>query len=388
MSRVLLRTVAGIVVLALLLGSGALLFARVGRAPGPSFRIDELAQQEAYGTAPRVEREFKLGLRFPSNSEYLQDDGLEVLGSHVFEALQDELASSEWEVPRVVGQPYRIARDVMQLVNRDFYLDTDESVALDNAAAFRLRYRFNSVKEVHDHERAPRDRRYFPYRIEVQVKTDRQERGDGFSTATEARFEFRIESPPFSPNNPPPPPPWLPEEYLPVAQSGRYQDMVTTPGQLLARFLKDRGVSRDLRFGVVRVLISTRIRMHLNVTTRYGSGPNPDQAFIISIDRAEVFDGEEYQGFLARASDKKTSRPRPLGTLLELEIEFERNVSTRIDELIENGEGGEVEDARSAFLRDQQRIRGIVTRAIEALGGEEVGVSSSKYQQARGLAKP
>ena len=375
-------------ILVLALASAVVVVALFLEDPAPVFRIDELASATPHGTPARFEREFKLHLDVPSGPEYLIEKGLESLGDTVFQALQDDLGSPEWQAPRVIGEPYRIDRDPMRMVTRDFYLDTNDSVALDHASALRLRYRFKSVVQLHNHEAAPSENRYFPYRCEVQAKTDRQELGSGFSTVSEARLEFRVESLPFSPENPPPPAPWPPDDFLPIAQSGRYQEMVTTPGQLLASYLQDRGLSGDLRFNVALVLISARVRMHLDITTPYGSGPNPDQAFIISIDRVDVFDGEQYQEPPERALYEQTPRPPTLGTLHEVEIEFERNVSTRIDEIIQKGDDPEAERVRNAFLDDQQRIRLVVARALADAGFRVTDADRSKYQQAQRFVNP
>ena len=371
-----------LVVLLLGIGIRLMMDSLVLGNPGPVFHIDELAAATPDGTPARVEREFKLLLDVPPDSDYLSDEGLELLGEAIYEALQQEVASLEWLVPEVVGQPYNVAMAPMSFVTRDFYLDTHDSVTLDYAISFRLRYRFESVQQLYEHEAAPLDSQYYPYRSEVQVKTDRQELGGGFSMANEARFEFRVESEPFSPDNLPPSPPWPPEEYLPIAQTGRYQDMVTTPGQLLAQYLKEKGISGEVYFDVALVLVSSRTRLHLNVMTRYGTGPNPDQAFIISIDRFDVFDGQPYLEFLARSSGWQTLRPPVLGTLYEIEIEFERNVSTKIDELIESGDDQRAQEDRNAFLQDQETLRLVVTRSLQNLGIDVIGVSASKYQRA------
>jgi len=142
-----------------------------------------------------------------------------------------------------------------------------------------------------------------------------------------------------------------------------------------------------VHFGVALVLVTNRVRVHLDVETRYGTGPNPDQAFIISIDRTDIFDGQQYLEFLARPFQGQASHPTALGTLHELEIEFERNVSTKIDELIEKGDDPLAQRDRDAFLHDQETLRVLVARALQDLGIEVTEASGSKYQQAYSILK-
>lgn len=377
------RLVAAPVALLLGLAAAGLIVVLVPEAPGPTFQTDELAGTASEGTPARLEREFKLQVDARSTTETLADKDLETLQQTVYEAMDEDLASPEWAAPRVVGSRYEITRDPTPLVMRDLYLDTGDSLLFDLAIAYRLRYRFETAQQLRDHEAAGSVRRNFPYRFEVQAKTDRRELGDGFSTVNEARFEFRVASSPFSPGNPPPPPPWPPEEYLPVAQTGRYRDTVTTAGELLARSLRENGLEGDLRLDVALVLISSRTRMHLTLPTSYGSGPNPDQAFIISIDRTDVYEGPGYLDFLELSSYRRTPRPVAIGSFVELEIEFERNTSTRIDELIEEEDDPGARLARDAFLADQLRIRRIITSALERLDVTVSAGDRSKYQRAQ-----
>ena len=63
-------------------------------------------------------------------------------------------------------------------------------------------------------------------------------------------------------------------------------------------------------------LLTKRNRMHFNCKNPFGSGPNPEQLFIITLDRVYCEHG---------CIDRKN--------LLEIEIERERNTSTILDQI-------------------------------------------------------
>ena len=308
-------------------------------SPDALFLIEELQEGSPLGTPARAEREFKLTLELPGGLTDLNDDWLREVQAAVSSALIDDLSSRPWSAPALSGSPYDVDRESTQIVMRDFYIDSEDRVLLDNAIALRLRYRFDNAAGLAGHEAAPTVRRHFPFRAEVQAKVDREEMGDGFSTANEARLEFRVEAPPFSEGRLPPASPWPLDEVLPVALTGLFDDSPTTPGALLARALDEIGLEGDVALEVALVAVSSRTRLHINMKTEYGSGPNPEQAFILSLDRTDVYDGPGYEEYLEAARLGNIPRLRPVGTFYEMEIEFERNVSTRLDEVIADGSG-------------------------------------------------
>ncbi|NQU43112.1 hypothetical protein HQ520_07490 [bacterium] len=364
--------------------AGAMIFfaSRDGKSL-PVFETQKLAASQAQGTPPRIEREFKVGLILPTltgvnPNEYLRD--LQML---VYESLQAEVEHEDWQVPQLLGRKYYIARDPMAFIARDIYLDTRDDIAFDNAISYRLRHRFESLNKLDDHERNPTVPREFPYRCEVQSKVDRAEIGDGRSTVSEARFEFRIESAPFSELNPPPPPPWYPKDYLPIIQTGMFQDETMTPGQDLGRFLLSRGIEENVRFEPRVVVNTTRMRMHLDIPTPYGSGPNPEQAFILSIDRSYVYEGRPYMEYLLRNWYEVWPRPAPSGVFYEIEIEFERNVSTNLDSRIDQTHAPKLLAIREAFFADQTRIRDVAVRSLKEMNIQGEARPMSKYSEAR-----
>ena len=354
-------------------------------SPDALFLIEELQEGSPLGTPARAEREFKLTLELPGGLTDLNDDWLREVQAAVSSALIDDLSSRPWSAPALSGSPYDVDRESTQIVMRDFYIDSEDRVLLDNAIALRLRYRFDNAAGLAGHEAAPTVRRHFPFRAEVQAKVDREEMGDGFSTANEARLEFRVEAPPFSEGRLPPASPWPLDEVLPVALTGLFDDSPTTPGALLARALDEIGLEGDVALEVALVAVSSRTRLHINMKTEYGSGPNPEQAFILSLDRTDVYDGPGYEEYLEAARLGNIPRLRPVGTFYEMEIEFERNVSTRLDEVIADEGSAVARRLRDAFLEDQRRVRQVVGEVFAAMDIRASGGNRSKYERASDL---
>ncbi len=372
----------------LVLALAAILLYSTPEPPEALFLVEELQEGLPLGTPPRAEREFKLTLELPAGLADLNDDWLREAQASISRALVDDLAARHWSAPGLSANPYDVDRESTQIVMRDFYIDSEDTALLDNAIALRLRYRFDNADSLEGHEAAPTVRRHFPFRAEVQAKVDREDLGDGFSTASEARLEFRVEASPFSEGRVPPASPWPLDEVMPVALTGLFDDSPTTPGALLARALGQIGLSGEVALEVALVAVSSRTRLHMNMKTDYGSGPNPEQAFILSLDRTDVYDGPTYTDYLEAASLGNTPGLRPVGTFYEMEIEFERNVSTRLDEVIADEASAAAIQLRDAFLEDQQRIRQVVADVFAAMDIRASGGNRSKYERASDLLGP
>ncbi len=350
----------------------------------PPFPLAELARADAVGTPPRLEREFKFGLEPvdpAARAERPSDAALAALIQGVHDSLARAMASPEWRMPAVVGSHYYGPPAPMVIVVRDVYLDTAAEDLRRHAACYRLRYRFYELAHVHGHDARMDDQGSWPYRCEIQSKVDRRELGGALSECIESRFEYRVESAPFSRESPPPPPPWPVLDYLEVMRTGRHAGHAITPATSLARSLSTRGVPEGAPLVAHSVVITTRQRTHLEIQTPYGSGPNPTQAFIVSLDRSDVYEGGDYVRYLERVRRRKTPPPTPRGTFLEVEIEFERNVSTRIDEACAKGDDPLALRARDALHADQARIGRLVLAAFAAQGLRHTEKDASKYEQ-------
>jgi len=388
LTRIDLWRAIGVVGVVIVLALAAILLYAYPDSPEAQFSIDGLQSRSPLGTPPRAEREFKLTLEVPPDLTDLNNDWLREAQSSVSSALIEDLARRRWAAPGLTGNAYEVDAESTQIVMRDFYIDSQDDVLLDNAIALRLRYRFDNSDRLDGHEAAPTVRRHFPFRAEVQVKVDREEQGDGFSVSNESRLEFRVEASPFSEGRLPPPAPWPLDDVLPIALTGLFEDSPTTPGALLARALDETGLSGQIDLKVTLVAVSSRTRLHMNMVTDYGSGPNPEQTFILSLDRTEVHDGPGYMEYLEGARLGNIPRPRSVGTFYEIEIEFERNVSTRLDEVIASGGSASASRLRDAFIEDQQRIRGVVGDVFASMDIRTSGGNRSKYQRASDLFAP
>jgi hypothetical protein len=388
LTRIDIWRAIGVVAAVLVLALAAILLYASPDSSDVKFSIDGLQSRSPLGTPPRAEREFKLTMEVPADRTDLNNDWLREAQSSVSRALIEDLALRVWAAPGLTGNPYEVDAESTQIVMRDFYIDSQNDDLLDNAIAMRLRYRFDNADGLDGHEAAPTVRRHFPFRAEVQAKVDRDELGDGFSVSNESRLEFRVEASPFSDGGLPPPAPWPLDDVLPIALSGLFEDLPTTPGALLARALDETGLSGQIDLKVTLVAVSSRTRLHMNMVTEYGSGPNPEQAFILSLDRTDVYDGPGYMEYLEIARLGNIPRPRPVGTFYEMEIEFERNVSTMLDEVIAGGGSASASLLRDAFIEDQQRVREVVGDVFAAMDIRTSGGNRSKYQRASDLLAP
>lgn len=335
----------------------------------------------AVGTPPRVEREYKYAITkasVPSLGKVPLAELVKLTGEVLQQASLD---ASRWKAPAFALEPaYRVATAVEANVYRDIYMDTPDNRCYLNDISYRLRHRFGN-KDTHDsHIRNPENPRFWPYRLEFQAKTGREVLAPGLSAINEARLEFRKQSKPFDGDSRrPPPPPWTFDEYLPWMASGTFRGAVGTPGKhvvetLSALYPQDNSWRFEPRVAVV----SERGRAHFQLKTPWGSGPNPDQAFIITIDKAAIYPASRFIDFIHSSphQTKKTDL-EPSGTLLEFEIEFERNVSVGVI-----GDKEKLEAAHQAFLQDQEQILHSLKEGLAKYGYSLNPMNRSKYLQA------
>lgn len=347
----------------------------------------ELKYIKADGTPPRTEREFKYSLQGNLNIHDLSGLAIEI--NKVLTTAVDSFGL--WQAPAYTEINYYTDNNVASFAFMDVCFDTENDLNYKNAVVYRLRERFKSLKRYRDYVQDQSVVVNWPYRIEFQAKTDRKELGGGLSIVSESRFEFRKQSPPFSKINLPPPPPWDLDEFIGYLQEGRYKTYYTWPAKSIVNyFIPERTNKNDLVFKPKLILIIERHRQHINMRTPWGSGPNPEQAFIISLDNTWVYNGPVYLEFLeAKKLGKDVIEPELKGNFVEIEIEFERNVSGALDRSIQ-----EIEDwsdnntlewlkkARDAFLNDQETIMKIVRNYFKGTGVIIKPIGQSKYRQA------
>jgi hypothetical protein len=352
-----------------------------------------LLNKVVVGTDPRKEQEYKFGFS-KSNGEKL--DLMEVANAAGL-ALNKYIKSSEWEAPKLTGTDFWLTSATDGAIYRDVYFDSPEGYAEKYGISYRLRHRFSSIEDHDGNFKYPHEPRFWPYRIEYQAKTDREEIGEGFSRVTESRMEFRWQSKPFDQlRNLPPPPPWSLVEYIPWIQSGFFRGRLTTPGQEFTRELVKVGALKDQNdYVTVKpavILVSTRVRHHLNIKTPYGTGPNPEQSFIVTFDHADVYPVDHFLKTMELAPKaKKKLSLKPVAEITEMEIEFERNVSEGVAKALATATDKEeilkLKKLQNAFLHDQKQISEVVTRGVREIGIDVKPVNFSKFLQARKLLK-
>lgn len=367
-----------------------------------NFNVEALKQlqavsilnEEAFGTPGRTEREFKFSLIGVDT----EANDLKSLALEVNKALTASLenSTSTWKAPKLVGNQFYIDKDIGKFLFRDYYFDTFDNLLYKNQISYRYRNRYSNLKEYKLHLKNPNRPEYWPYRLEFQAKVNRKEVGNGFSTVDEARFEFRKESKPFSIDNPPPAPPWNEAEFFNYFKSGSFRGLNTLPARVIIESIKaDLGDKENVDFFSKLLLLTERFRQHFNIKSAYGSGPNPDQAYIISLDKVDVFHGNDYYNYVEsrKLGDKDAIKPTLLGSILEIEVEFERNVSDVLDREISIAQKAndtqrynKLVKVRDAFLSDLQNIMTVVKDYFAKKGIKVESATRSKYVQAVDLS--
>ncbi len=355
----------------------------------PQVHSVSLLEKEGHGTQARTEREFKYSI---VGAAAEQSDLLDV-ADYLREAIEASNSRPDvWEAPKYTKNQYYVDDEVEDFLFRDIYFDTAESLNYKKAVSHRFRNRYRSWDDYKLHLKHPDWPEMWPYRLEFQAKAGREELQKGFSTVEEARFEFRDESEPFSPESPAPRAPWPIDEFLPYFQTGEYRGLATFPGQMIVEVHKeDIPESGELKFFPRLVIVTERMRQHLNIKSDYGSGPNPEQSFIISLDKSRIYEGESYLKYLELTAQgvRYLRKPPQQASFLEIELEFERNVSDVLDRRIKAAEeNGSLEElsrltaVRDAFLKDQQTIMDVIDEGIQDQGLDLVPAQKSKYVQA------
>jgi len=335
-----------------------------------------------------LEREIKLSIQSPERVSGAQ------IAAYVRDILRDSVfGAGKFETPDILGKEFYLTGGGVPFFFRDIYLDTKDGINLKHNIAFRLRHRWKNGEAFRSFfvMRDPSPD-YFPIRCEIQAKVGREELGDGFSVSHEVRLEFsKKDADVLSSNRAPPP--WPAKEYIRYAQSGRFHGQVIMPVLYYAKTLREIGFSRDRVYLRPQVALYTkRWRFHYNMKTPWGSGPNPTQAFIITLDRfqGKKVDEFEFYGPDHQAVDKRFPEFSPVR--FELEIEFERNVSTQLDRAINAAsasrnmhKSASLKAKRSAFLRDQRTLGELLIRGFQKRGFYLKPMNQSKYKQIAGI---
>lgn len=333
---------------------------------------------EGEGTTNHLEREYKLRIEnyAPFKSTAIKNSISETLASFV--------QLPNLKAPKLVDRPYRIREGETPFVFLDFYLDTDDFKLNSLNLAYRLRYRWKSVPDFIRFINGGRNSEDMPLRCEVQCKFQRSEGQDGFSQSFESRFEFRDQSDPFSVINPAPLPPWPFKEFIRVAQKGVYRGTVMRASRECASIIrKELGVD-GLHLRAQMAILDVRTRNHLLIKTPWGTGPMPDDAYIISLDE---FWYSQYARQLFRKMALGDDLPnvgldrlfRPAGA--EIELEFERNVAMGVRQIASGPSRYDAKHVEDKFMSDLDLLKSYLTDGLNRRGFTVEGKNQSKLKQ-------
>lgn len=353
-----------------------------------------LMTDEPHGTIGRWEREHKYTFL---NLNFEETDPIP-LAEEIRTALKNKVNdSSFWSINKKLDDNYYVDDEVKDFVFRDVYFDTKDGLNHKHGVSYRYRNRYSSEKSYKYHNKDLSRSAYWPYRLEFQAKTKRRELGGGFSETLESRFEFRKESLPFSDENIPPAPPWDIDTFIPYFKTGRYGKYSTYPGKAIMDFYKETiGNDLEMEFEPVSVLMTDRYRQHLNLKTPWGTGPNPEQSYIITLDRSKIYNADVYLDFLRarKKGNDKYPEPSPDFQIYEIEVEFERNVSDKLDKEISEAEKNnnikkvkELTEVRNAFIEDQSKLMKVISKYFADKGIRVEPIGKSKFVQAMDALK-
>jgi hypothetical protein len=297
-----------------------------------------LKHKQFYGTPRRLEYEVKLALAVD------KDFKQQKLANEIQNLLSQLIIQNQLKFSELVNSSYHIDPEIKSFVFKDYYLDTQKLDLLNANAAYRLRYRWTHHEKYMRSLLFPFLKSFYPDRCEIQLKFGYSEDQKNQTVKVwETRFEFRNQSQPFNRELNAPSPPWPFKEYLEYAQSGIYQghlDRSLNLGKKMAiqypilpmheMLTQALPQLTNIQLNQLLPVETLRLRTHLNIKNPWGSGPNPEQAFIISIDFSQT----------------KANKKIQAKSVLEIEIEIDRNITTQIENLT------------SSYINEQQHQKG------------------------------
>ena len=120
-----------------------------------------------------------------------------------------------------------------------------------------------------------------------------------------------------------------------------------------------------------------RARLHFNMKNPWGSGPNPDQVFIVSLDQVEA--NRKGEGFL------------PV-SFVEIEVEIDRNILTQLERMAKLATDADEDrigfaaqefsqQTLKAALHDQDQLKSLIDATIRAEFGSKALPVQYKYRR-------
>ncbi len=276
--------------------------------------------QKGQGTDAREELEFKMAIK---DSDNVSAERLRRLLQASIDSLQ---LNNGFKFSKLIDSKYQMDPSFQNFVFKDYYYDTPNLGVLNSNSALRIRYRWNSIQKYRLFQFLPIIKYFYPSRCEFQFKDNYQVLSNSQIKVTETRFEFRNESSPFDKKNNSPQSPWEFSKYEKYFKSGYFKDYKILPIESLAKKLQKLEV-KELNLALKVSVVTRRLRSHLNLENPWGTGPNPNQVFILTIDHSN--------------SEK--------GSFYEIEIEIDRNISTELNKI------SNIKDSKDPI--DQEAVR-------------------------------
>jgi hypothetical protein len=193
--------------------------------------------------------------------------------------------------------PCQVDKVIKNIYFEDQYFDTSNDDLLKNNSIYRIRSRFKPYLKWLIQNRIGSFNLLNPHRVEAQFKDNYIKVNSTTSRIDETRFEVDINS------------------------EHSYEELADLPHPLGTIYFKEKvgAISKGKPLKAVYRSLTKRSRFHINCLNPWGSGANPNQVFLISVDRIIHLESDVF----------KVDR---LGVDIEVEVELERNISSRLEE--------------------------------------------------------
>lgn len=114
-------------------------------------------------------------------------------------------------------------------------------------------------------------------------------------------------------------------------------------------------------------IVTERTRFHINKKTPFGSGDNPDNAILVTLDRSRIYSDGEYRN--------------EVGDFSEVEVDFERNTFHRLFDAVYRGGDVSLQPIITSFEKDQSTVKELITNVLRENGYQILSPeeSSTKY---------
>ncbi len=245
-------------------------------------------------------------IHFNINKKFLEQETHELLNANLFK-------EGSFKFSNFLNKNFTLTDTPTISLFRDIYYDTDSLYLLKKNIIYRLRHRWETYSHYILHQFLPNFSTFYPTRCEIQTKEYRLKK-DNFLDAIDTRLEFGINFPK-NKNVPIEKKPWSIKKIEKILLSGTYHNYLITP------FVQINGSRFNKLLTPKFKLVTTRKRFHIEVENPWGSGVNPRQVILITVDKVS--------GTCIKSTSCKNNKE-----FIEIEIEIERNISNSLDSIL------------------------------------------------------